>query len=133
MYLYNMNTKIIFLIFFSKKMLLFELNRNEYKCRFRDKIDGDSNSTIKEKKKKTQSYKKILKFRIKRRLCEINLYFFLPLKTNIIFQLIHSLSNCVQYYSPLNPFIRYNWCLMTTPFGHIYTFSYISLHPPPPN
>lgn len=52
MYLYNMNTRIIFLIFFSKKMLLFELNRNEYKCRFRDKIDGDSNSTIKEKKKK---------------------------------------------------------------------------------
>lgn len=56
MYLYNMNTRIIFLIFFSKKMLLFELNRNEYKCRFRDKIDGDSNSTIKEKKKKKPNH-----------------------------------------------------------------------------
>lgn len=52
MYLYNMNTRIIFLIFFSKKMLLFESNRNEHKWRFGDKIDGDSNSTIKEKKKK---------------------------------------------------------------------------------
>lgn len=24
-------------------------------------------------------------------------------------------------------------CMMTTPFGHIFTFSYISLHPTPPN
>lgn len=84
------------------------------------------------KRKKKQSYKKILKFRIKRRLCELNLYFILLLKINIIFQLIHSLSLCaIKLF--MDPFMRYNWCLMTTPFGHIFTFSYISLHPTPPN